>query len=172
MDRAKITLSGRAKVGGAWRRPGETLTVDTEIAGQLEDAGVLSAPPVPAVGGADALLARAVEAEAQRDMLEQRVLVLQAEVEVLAEDRDASRARATEAEAEMGSLTARNHELEAEIADLKAASASVPDTGQQDTPPSKPRRPPARRAQWQTWADVSPIRAVAAAPRPGPRSGR
>lgn len=137
MNMVQVHLSGRAKVGGVWRRPGETLTVDAEIAGQLEDAGVLSAPPVPAVGDADALLARAVEAEAQRDMLSARVLDLQAEVEALAVDRDAARARANEAEAEVRSLTARNHELEAEVADLRATSASVPDTGQQDNPPEQ-----------------------------------
>lgn len=135
MPLVKITLSGPAKVGGEWRKFGETLTVDADLAGQLENAGALAAPPViPQQGAAD--LARAVEAEAQRDVALARILELQDKLVDLSDACGAARDRAAEAEAEVRSLQARNHELEAELAEVKAAR--TPDEiEQQDTPPEQ-----------------------------------
>lgn len=120
-----VTLSGRAKIGGKWRQPGETLTVDHITAGQLEDAGALSQPPrldteaVTGLPGFDEAVAAAARDIANAEV-EAAVVAAMAEFDA---EKAALRARAEEAETEMRSLQARNHELEAEIAELKDRDA-------------------------------------------------
>lgn len=94
MEKTEVRLTGPAKVGGVWKKPGDPVLADETTLAQLRQEGLL-AEPVVFIGDPvelalrdvedmssveaerDAALARAIEAEAQRDLLQDRVSELQ-----------------------------------------------------------------------------------------------
>lgn len=148
MDTPDITLrlAGPAKLDGKWRKPGDTVTVPADMLDQLPVDEVLDGDPQEV----QSALARAVEAEAQRDLLQTRVLELQGQVTDLTASRDAARARSSEADAEVRSLQARNFELEKDLADLQGAAAPAVDEAaaskdEDIPPPSSAAKAPAKK---------------------------
>lgn len=152
----EVKIAEPVKLDGRWHRAGDTPEVDPATARLLDRGGFLSETPRDLAGFAGGLpefepgvavvgasvsdaearhadelslaRAQAAEASAQRDLLGERVLTLQAQVEVLHEDRAAARARADEADAEVRSLQARNHELEAQLSDAAETDSAVAPT--------------------------------------------
>lgn len=89
-DTVTVTLTAPAKVGGKWRRPGEEVTVEASLVGQLSiEGGALSVGKTFTAAEVHARFAelcgeledaadRAAEAEVARDQLQARVTELEA----------------------------------------------------------------------------------------------
>lgn len=156
-DLISVRLTGPAKIGGKWRKPGEDVSVTPDLARELAAAGAIAdsdaqaladlAPGMPDYDHAVQAMAKVLAEAAVQAAVEATTAELIA-------DRDAARARADEAETEVSRQLARIMRLEAEIADLSAdrtqggADVSTVDAVEGETPNTAPTaEPPAKNAR-------------------------
>lgn len=114
-----VRLTGPAKIGGKWWKPGDDVEVTPELSRELAAAGVIAegdaqalaelAPGMPGYDQAVAAMAKTLADAAVQAAVDA------ATAELIA-DRDAYRARASDADAEVNRQAARILELEADLA--------------------------------------------------------
>lgn len=114
-----VHLTGRAKIDGKWRQPGEDVDVTPEVAGDLAVAGAIDegdaqaiSELAPGMPGYDAAVAAMSKTLADAAVLASA----EAATAELIADRDAYRIRASDADAEVNRQAARILELEADAA--------------------------------------------------------
>ncbi|WP_347268175.1 hypothetical protein [Paracoccus sp. (in: a-proteobacteria)] len=139
-NRISVQLTGPAKIGGKWCKPGDHVEVAPEIARELATAGAVAK-------GVENVFAEVAPGDLASGMpgfdeavAEQAKLLADAAVAAAVEnamteltaDRDAARTRAADAEAEVSRQYSQIMALEAEIAELKTALAELAPATTQD----------------------------------------
>lgn len=151
-----VKLASRAKIGGRWREPGETLWVTPDDADDLKKAGAISGAPRVDSDTASGLpgFDEAVAAAA-RDLADSAVEeAVGAAMREFEGEKNALIARATEAETQRDQLQARVLELQDRLAALPAvepehppASADGGEAGPKDAPGGAAAAKPATKAR-------------------------
>lgn len=141
-DRVSVTLTGPAKIGGRWRKPGDTAEVTSAELGDLIAAGAAAdgvdigdfAAPTPDASGQD-LQVQLAEATKDRDewralqqVAENQIARLEACVLELEDDLNKSEEARKDLEVQLQAVTAIPEGRDQEVAAAAAAAGNAPKT--------------------------------------------
>lgn len=154
-DRISVRLTGPAKIGAKWHKPGDEVPVDPETARDLAKAGVIdsdggtaAADLAPGMPGYDEAVAAMAKVLADAAVI---AAVEAATVELIAE-RDAALDRLISADAEIVKARARIAELEAQIADTGAPSGGTSAVSEAASSSEEPAAPEAAKTAKKSGA--------------------
>lgn len=153
-DKITVTLTGPAKVGGRWRKPGDSVEVTRAELDDLVAGGALA--PM-----SDAELGAAVKGADRSQDLQAQLDAAKADLEKVSRDRDEWRALQQTAEGQVGRLEARVMELEDELNRSEEARAEL--AAQLEAGPAIP--------EGSEKTDANASNAANEAPKTAPKKG-